>query len=48
MAQLYSNLKFLRYADHIVSLQEQRVVVPMPICISLFVQPCPRVDYVSH
>ncbi|MFA7239217.1 MAG: radical SAM protein [Sulfuricellaceae bacterium] len=33
MAQLYSNLKFLRYADHLEALREQRVVAPVHIRI---------------
>lgn len=33
MAQLYSNLKFLRYADHLEALQDQRVVAPVHIRI---------------
>lgn len=33
MSTLYSNLKFLRYADHIEALREQRVVAPVHIRI---------------
>lgn len=33
MSQLYSNLKFLRYADHIAALHDQRVVAPVHIRI---------------
>jgi MoaA/NifB/PqqE/SkfB family radical SAM enzyme len=33
MSTLYSNLKFLRYADHIKALHEQRVVAPVHIRI---------------
>jgi len=33
MSTLYSNLKFLRYADHVEALQEQRVVAPVHIRI---------------
>lgn len=38
MANLYSNLKFLRYADHIEALREQRVVAPVHIRIKPFNQ----------
>jgi len=33
MSTLYSNLKFLRYADHVEALHEQRVVAPVHIRI---------------
>jgi len=33
VSQLYSNLKFLRYADHIAALHDQRVVAPVHIRI---------------
>ncbi len=33
MSKLYSNLKFLRYADHVEALREQRVVAPVHIRI---------------
>lgn len=36
MSTLYSNFKFLRYADHIEAFQEQRVVVPVHIRIKPF------------
>ena len=36
MATLYSNQKFLRFADHIAALQEQRMVAPVHVRIKPF------------